>query len=277
MEEEMQQVDDNGIHEKVELINGSNVSRHYKDLKLLTNLTLELTKLQVLHDIGEDEIYSVVISKCEMFERGFFKQPYYTNICGCIKHWDVKEIYKKAVMPYVHSVQNGFGKFYCISSVECNLLSSSSVVKNSTLFRGGRNSKRIIKVFDNALHKDTISSITVHMLVCSGNVGEMIHTKNTKLKQKLTWDNRWSVESMITSQENSFSMNFKLEKFDENWIRSLSGNFYVETPKRLLLTVSRVGSVNMFLTLDSARFFENIEEAYLPIFQTIFDITRRCI
>ena len=252
------------------------VSKKYEnELLLLKNLTIQISKFQFLNGMFESDIKSVRVSEGEIYERGFFKEPYYTNICGCIKHWEANEIYKKAVLPFVHRVKNGFGSFLCVSSVECNLL--SSVTKTSTLFRGGRNSTKILKVFDHALKSESVKMISVHMLVCSGNVGEMLHTKNIKLKRMLSEDSRWKVESMVTSEENSFSMNFKLENFDEDWIRCISKNVYVETPKRLLLTVSRVGSVNMFLTLNSARFFENIEVAYLPVFKTIFDITCRSI
>ena len=184
-----------------------------------------------------------------------------SNVCGKVTHClpqFYKEVHHPYVMPSVRPSKNRFGRFDCLYSSKCNLLTSIS--RQYTLFRGGRCMKQTLDTIRTALLPETIYENNVHMLVMSTRLGRPIQTNSLQVKHALEADNRWAVRLTDTMDDSDHKCSFLLNNFDTKTWRGIAG---IEDgdpayfPMQIKLMLTKRGSVNFFLSMDNVPLVEH--------------------
>ena len=193
----------------------------------------------------------------------------YTNICGKIDHVTNRPIHHPGVQPLVKVVSNGFGRFRGLYSRHCNLLTCTT--QSSTLFRGGRSSKGVDKAVLHAMNPDNIYRMTVHMLVAHARLGHGVCVDSHYLDQHVSQDSRWTCVSMAQHEEMAYVKSLRLTNFSAEFVSAMK----IQAPETVVLSVSKNGSVNFFVTMASdVKFERNIEHRYTPFLQALVDVVR---
>lgn len=191
----------------------------------------------------------------------------FSNICGKIDHVSRRNLYYPAVTPLLVNVKNGFGNFRGLYSKHCNLLTCTS--QSSTLFRGGRCSRAIEKVVSHAILPESIANMTVHMLVAIARLGRGVCVNANYLDHQLARDERWTCVSMPQHEDMTYVKGFKLKNFKEKFIQE----FKIASPQSVVINVSKHGSVNFFMTLQSdVTFRSGVEHTFIPFLQMLLDV-----
>ena len=184
-----------------------------------------------------------------------------SNVCGKVTHClpqFYKDVHHPHVMPSVRPSKNRFGRFDCLYSSKCNLLTSIS--RQYTLFRGGHCMKQTLDTIGMALLPETICNTTVHMLVMSTRLGRPIQTNSLQVKHALEEDNRWVVRLTDTVDDSDHKCSFIIHKFDTDKWREIAGIVEGESayfPVQVKLMLTKRGSVNFFLSMDDVPLVEH--------------------
>ncbi len=191
----------------------------------------------------------------------------FTNICGKIDHVANRPVYQPGVEPLVRSVSNGFGNFRGIYSKHCNLLTCTT--KSSTLFRGGRCSRAVSKVVEHAINPRNINRMTVHMLVANARLGHGVCVDSFYLDRHLSDDGRWSCVSMPQHEEMAYVKGLRLTEFRPELVSGMG----IVAPDGVVVSISKNGSVNFFVTMASNVEFErDIECKYAPFLAELLQV-----
>tara|TARA_Y100000389_G_scaffold191290_2_gene217194 strand:+ start:6825 stop:7607 length:783 start_codon:yes stop_codon:yes gene_type:complete len=194
----------------------------------------------------------------------------FTNICGKIDHISSRRVYHPGVEPLVKSVSNGFGRFKGIYSKHCNLLTCTT--RSSTLFRGGRRSKAIAKVVEHAIDPESISRMTVHMLVANARLGHGVCVDSHYLDNYVSEDPRWRCVPIPQHEEMAYVKSLRLTEFQQEFASSMK----ISAPDSIVVSVSKNGSVNFFVTMSSdVEFRRNIEREYIPFLEELMEVVNR--
>ena len=184
-----------------------------------------------------------------------------SNVCGKVTHilpQYYKEVHHPYVMPSVRASNNRFGRFDCLYSGRCNLL--TSVSRKYTLFRGGHCMKETLDTIRVALLPETVHTNTVHMLVMSTRLGRPIQTNSSQVKNALETDKRWSVSITNILDDSDYKCSFLLRNFDEDTCRKQAGIVHGDPayfPLQIKLMLTKRGSVNFFLSMDDVPLVEH--------------------
>ena len=177
-----------------------------------------------------------------------------SNVCGKITHvlpqyW--KDVHHPYVIPSIRRSSNNFGRFDCLYSSKCNLL--TSITRQFTLFRGGHCLKETLDVINAAILPETIYSNTVHMIVMSARLHWPIQTNSMQVKHGLEKDPRWKVRLVDTADDCDYKGNLMLFDFaDDEWrhVAGLEEGSRAYFPSQIKILITKRGSINFFLTMN---------------------------
>lgn len=170
----------------------------------------------------------------------------FTNVCGKITHRKDPYVVRDALRPLLCHVTNSFGTFKALYSPLCNL--TVCHVGNCTLFRGARSCADVRTIVSHALRSECLIESFMHMVVASSRVGRPIFSSNTRLRDVLCTDPRWSGRVRAEPEDKQYQCCFELSRFDSVWCSAmLEGR--ADAPLKVLLNINRKGSVNYFLSL----------------------------
>jgi len=146
---------------------------------------------------------------------------------------------------------------------------SSNTTKSSTLFRGGRCSRAVSKVVDHAINPRNINRMTVHMLVANARLGHGVCVDSFYLDRHLSDDGRWSCVSMPQHEEMAYVKGLRLTEFQPELVSGMG----IVAPDGVVVSISKNGSVNFFVTMASNVEFErDIERKYAPFLVELLEV-----
>lgn len=255
---------------QIHLVCKQRIVADYCEVTGVVQLCGEISRLLHKHEIDSNDLQRVCILKCK--RRSLMcSSARVSNICGKVTHWQAVPSFRREIAPYVQRVQNEFGCFNAIYHVDCNVMASST--NRATLFRGGCDSQKISEVLDVVLNPESIYAKHCHMIVASMCMGFPI---NLKTMESLTSERYQGSASLF-----EFSRDVKLVEtyFETLRFRAFSETFCRQhipnapsQPSQLIVNVSRTGTSNMFLSLNSEpEFYVGIEHDYWGLFAYIFD------
>jgi hypothetical protein len=232
------------------------------------NETHNYTKRRVLQDASLFEVVDVVCSllplrdvaghdSCRVCVRethSLFprKELGFTNICGKVVHhlaWHHRTVHVPAVWGWLVHEHNSFGPSVKLSSPNSTLMTcmDSSV----TRFCGGVSFEKTLEVLEIAIDQESVSSVTLHMLVANEHIGRPVQTSSSQLLSAFAADGRWTTNTMHEHEDVCFVAGFLLSAFDAATLERQAGFALAFCPLTVRVMVSRRGKVNYFVTLDS--------------------------
>lgn len=184
-----------------------------------------------------------------------------TNICGQLLHWAHVDPFRPQFLPYVVPVTNSFGSFFCLYSVNTNLLLSST--KQTSLFRGGNNSHQIMETIERVLHPESVHSALVSMIVLSAELDTPISLRNSSLDSCVLdgAPELWTVEEHTIIDDIEYMRGFRLFNFQDAFLAPIE--LSSAEVKSMLINFNKNGSVNFFVsTSNTLRFERGVEDKY---------------
>ena len=258
----------NGQNEFVRHVNeqdSAHVCKHITKLLKVFELLKEDLKL-------DDNINRIVVD-CDIHVKSMpLLLPYISNMCGKLTHISCKSIYNPAILPYVRTKKNHFGTFSSVSTKNCNFHTGSSLV--TSLFRAGNNTSKILHSIKHVFVQDYIVDISVHNIVCSFRLGHPVSSKNNMLHLKLKSLNVANVFKCADTDDRMYLHAFILNKFDSEWLKSISTDSYELGLCRLesiRINVCRTGVFNMFMSIPNGFKLQHHPDKLVLPFCTFFE------
>lgn len=208
------------------------------------------------------------ISKAKAVRTNTCTPPVISNVCGKIEHLLPQyytDVYAPSISPSVRRISNKFGRFDCLFTSHCNLLTSIS--RSYTMFRGGHSMKDTLEMIQQCVLPETIYTNTVHMLVINTRLGRPIQVDSLQIKNDLDRDTRWKVRLLNNADETGSNCDLLLSQIDVNALRE-QANFSRDEPDepdetdapnllpnlfptKIKMLITKLGNVNMFLSMPS--------------------------
>ena len=202
-----------------------------------------------------------------------YQPPVISNICGSFAHLSKLQSVNKNLWPLFSRCKHVFGEFYGLYHLDCNIITSGQ--HNTSLFRAGRNSVKIIDVIQTAMYADTISKILLHMLVCSAHLMHPVKICNRdgKFLDLVFLDNsNWEAFVDYSNEDLSSVKAIRIKNFSRDFLSSVIPA-HCHSIKAFLINISYTGFINLFLTINEETIFTpGIEKEFLPLFRYFFDL-----
>ena len=197
----------------------------------------------------------------------------FTNICGKIVHYAHPEFYRPGVRALVTDARNEFGASNSLYSADCNLVTTRS--RTNTLFRGGRDSARILQGIEHAFYPEAVKHASVHMLVGNVRLAHPVNVGSTFLDKMMVQDARWTCVRDVLSEEQAYMKNLRLSNLRPACVGPASA-IAGHLPASLLVNINKNGSINLFMTLTTpVPLTTQLEALYAPVFGEVIDVIDR--
>jgi hypothetical protein len=207
------------------------------------------------------------------------KELVFTNICGKVTHhlaWHNKAVHVPEVMPWIVMDENDFGVCRKLSSPNSTLMTCMNSAV--TRFCGGVSFEKTLEVVEIAIDRESVMSMTLHMVVANEHIGRPVHTSSPQIMRALASDTRWTTGVAHEHEDASFSTGFLLSQFDVCALGANAACALVHCPRIVRVSVSRRGKVNYFVALDNAPLKDNavVSRDVLCVLGQIRAVILRC-